>query len=55
MLAWREQIKCRGLSEHPNDFRVPIKSYIGITWVNVNHSSCPVLERSIIKTGGGGA
>ena len=27
MLAWTEQIKCRGLSEQPNDIRVVTKSY----------------------------
>ena len=27
MLAWTQQIKCRGLSEQPNDIRVATKSY----------------------------
>ena len=51
MLALTEQIKCRGLSEQPNDIRVATKSYNihvthvnGITWINVNHNSSPALE-----------
>ena len=27
VLAWTQHIKCRGLSEQPNDIRVAIKSY----------------------------
>ena len=45
MLALTEQVKCRGLSEQPNDIRVATKLYnikfiIGITWINVNLDKC---------------
>ena len=58
VLAWTEQIKCRGLSEQPIHIRVVTKSYniklhMGITWINVNHIS-PALERSVINNWGGG-
>ena len=53
MLAWIEQIKYRWLGEQPNHIRVATKSYniklgMGITWINVNHSSS-ALERSVIN------
>ena len=40
MLAWKEQVKCRGLSEHPIDIQVVTKScniklINGITGINV--------------------
>ena len=58
MLTWKEQIKCRRLSEQPNYIRVATKSYniklhMKVTWINVNHSS-PALERSIINNWGEG-
>ena len=42
MLAWTEQVKCRGLSEQPNYNRVATKPYniklvIGITLISVNY------------------
>ena len=54
MLAWTEQIKCRGLREQPKDIRVATKScnmklIIGITWINVNHNISAALERSGIN------
>ena len=57
MLAWTEQVKCRGLSEQPNDVRVATKScnmkhIIGITWINLNHNSSTALERSVINNWG---
>ena len=44
MLAWTEQVKCRGLSEQPNYNRVAtkpcnMKLVIGITVISVNHNS----------------
>ena len=56
MLAWTEQIKCRGLSEQPNGIRVATKSYNknSLTWINMNHSSSLALERLVINNGGGG-
>ena len=41
MLAWTEQVKCRGLSEQPNYARVAtkpcnMKLVIGITKISVN-------------------
>ena len=44
MLAWTEQVKCRGLSEQPNYNRVAtkpcnMKLVIGITLISVNHYS----------------
>ena len=58
MLAWTEQMKCRGLSEQPNYIQVATKScnikhIIEIIWINVNHSSSPALERSVIINWGG--
>ena len=57
MLAWTEQVKCRGLSGQPNYTRVAtkpcnIKLVIGITKISVNHNSSAVLERSVIKNWG---
>ena len=51
VLAWEEQVKCRGLSEQPIDVRVVtnIKLINGITWINVNHSSSTALERSVME------
>ena len=54
MLAWTEQVKCRGLSEQSIDIRVVTKScniklINGITLINVNHSSSAALERSVIN------
>ena len=54
MLAWTEQVKCRGLSEQPIDIRVVtnscnIKLINGINWINVNASSSTAFERSVIK------
>ena len=55
MLAWTEQIKCRGPSEQPNHIRVATKSYnikrvmcMGIMLINLNHSSL-ALERAVIN------
>ena len=60
MIAWAEQIKCRGLREQPNYIQVATKScnikhIIEIIWINVNHSSSPALERSVLNNWGGGA
>ena len=57
MLAWTEQIKCRGLSEQPNYIQVAtescnIKRIIEIIWINVNHSISSALERSVINNWG---
>ena len=57
MLAWTEQMKCRGLSEQPNNIQVATKScnikhIIEIISINVNHSSSPALERSVINNWG---
>ena len=57
MLAWTQQKKCRGLSEQPNDISgghkvIQQKLIIGITWINMNHSSSPALERSVINNWG---
>ena len=57
MLAWTEQVKCRGLSEQPNYNRVAtklcnIKLVIGITLISVNHNSSTALERSVINNWG---
>ena len=57
MLAWTEQLKCRGLSEQPNDIRVATKSsnmkhIIGIIWINLNHNSSTALEWSVINNRG---
>ena len=54
MLAWTEQVKCRGLSEQPNYTRVAtkpcnMKLVIGITKISVNHNSSTALERSVIN------
>ena len=54
MLAWTEQVKCRGLSEQPINIRMVTKScniklINEITWINVNHSSSTALERSVSK------
>ena len=59
MLAWTEQVKCRGLNEQPNDVRVATKScntkhIIGITWKNLSQNSSTALERSVINNWGGG-
>ena len=59
MLAWTEQVKCRGLSEQPNYIRVATKScnmklIIRTNWINVNHNSSTALERSVINNWGGG-
>ena len=56
VIAWTEQIKCRGLSEQPNHMRMATKSYniklaIEIILINVNHSS-PALERSFLNNWG---
>ena len=58
MLAWTEQMKCRGQSEQPNYIQVATKScnikhIIEIIWINVNHSSSSALERSVINNWGG--
>ena len=58
MLAWTEQVKCRGLSEQPNYNRVAtkpcnMKLVIGITLISVNHYSSTALERSVINITGG--
>ena len=58
MLAWTEQVKCRGLREQPIDIRVLTKScniklINEITWINVNDSSSTALERSVIKNNWG--
>ena len=50
LIIWAELIKCRGLKEHQNDFRVATKSseirlFIGITWINVNYCSGIALEK----------
>ena len=55
--AWTEQVKCRGLSEHPNYNRVAtkpcnMKLVIGITLISVNHYSSTALERSVINNWG---
>ena len=50
MLAWTEQEKCRDLFEQPKSYN--IKLIIGITLQNVNHSSSPALERSVINDWG---
>ena len=60
LLAWTEQVKCRGLSEQPNNTRVATKScnmklIIEITLISVNHNSSTALERSVINDWGGGA
>ena len=52
VLAWTEQVKCRGISEQPIDIREVTKScniklINGITWINVNHSSSTALERTV--------
>ena len=57
MLAWTEQVKCRGLSEQPNNIRVATKScnmkhIIRITWIDLNHNSSTALERSVINNWG---
>ena len=57
MLAWTEQLKCRGLSEQPNDISVATKScnmkhIIGIIWINLYHNSSTALERSVINNWG---
>ena len=43
MIAWTEQVKCKGLSEQPDDIGVATKSCNikltnGITWINVNQN-----------------
>ena len=50
VLAWTEQVKCKGLSEQPNDIRVAPKScnISGIAWINVNHNSSTALEWLVI-------
>ena len=59
MLAWTEQVKCRGLhvSEQPNYIRVAtkpcnMKLVIGITLIRVNHNSSTALVRSVINNWG---
>ena len=57
MLAWTEQVKCRGLSGQPNYTRVAakpcnMKLVIGITKISVNHTSSAALERSVIHNWG---
>ena len=57
MLAWTEQVKCRGLSEQPNYNRVAtkpcnMKLVIGITLISVNHNISTDLERSVINNWG---
>ena len=54
MVAWKEQVKYRGLSEQPNDIRAVKKScnmklIIGITWINVNQNNTTAFERSVIN------
>ena len=54
MLAWAEQVKCRGLSEQPNYNRVAtkpcnMKLVIGITLISVNHYSSTALDRLFLK------
>ena len=61
MLAWTEQVKCKGLSEQSNFNRVVtkpcnMKLVVGITLKrkSVNHNSSTALERSVINNLGGG-
>ena len=57
VLAWTEQVKCRGLREQPNYIRVVTKSCNMklVIWINVNHNSSTALEWSVINNWGGGA